>query len=260
MSNDPGSGNSTLEVDGAAVLRFEAASFDGLIADDAVALAPLDIVVPIVWRDLAGWQVGSSDNDLIDRLIEGGATPVRHANIYRHRINEAERDRWPRPLPSGLRFAALDRSVEEMAAVSLAAYPSDHPDFETDDLNETASVLKGLIDGSDLGPLLKDASAVVLDGDSMVAVCILNAMPRPGSSSYEPWVSEVFRLPNPAYGGTGAALLDRAIAELARAGETSVGLAVTVGNAAERVYRDLGFELASTSRRVRLPHRDGGKP
>jgi ribosomal protein S18 acetylase RimI-like enzyme len=72
---------------------------------------------------------------------------------------------------------------------------------------------------------------------------------RPGEG---PWVSDLWRDPDPAYAGAGSALLRWAAARLDGFG--SLGLVVTVGNdRALRAYERVGFTIESTTRTVRLP-------
>jgi GNAT superfamily N-acetyltransferase len=81
-----------------------------------------------------------------------------------------------------------------------------------------------------------------------VAACLVNDRPDEG-----PWISEVFRDPEPRYAGTGAALLRRTLALASGAGLRSIGLAVTVGNPAQQVYAKLGFRVASTALNCIVP-------
>ncbi|MDA3038277.1 MAG: hypothetical protein O3C27_01895 [Actinomycetota bacterium] len=66
-------------------------------------------------------------------------------------------------------------------------------------------------------------------------------------------MSEVFREPGDAFVGTGARVLQRSLYLLAEAGDAGVGLAVTDGNPAKIVYRRLGFERVSSSRKLLIP-------
>ena len=52
---------------------------------------------------------------------------------------------------------------------------------------------------------------------------------------------------------SGPPVVERAIGALAAGGDTTLGLAVTFGNPAERVYRRLGFRHISSHRKLALP-------
>ena len=59
-------------------------------------------------------------------------------------------------------------------------------------------------------------------------------------------------LPGAGAPGHRPALLEHVLAELAAAGEAALGLAVTDGNPAERLYRALGFRRTFTAFNVQL--------
>jgi ribosomal protein S18 acetylase RimI-like enzyme len=65
-----------------------------------------------------------------------------------------------------------------------------------------------------------------------------------------PWIAELFR--HPAHPGTGRALLVHAMRAAAADGLPTLSLAVTAGNPAERLYRELGFERALSATSVWL--------
>jgi hypothetical protein len=71
-------------------------------------------------------------------------------------------------------------------------------------------------------------------------------LPRRRAAFGGPWVMEVFR--EPGARGAGKALLQRALV----LSEGSLGLAVTHGNPAERVYASLGFKRIFTAYSVDL--------
>jgi len=68
-----------------------------------------------------------------------------------------------------------------------------------------------------------------------------------------PWVAEVFRQPGPRHAGLGSLVLRRVLAGAAAAGVAEIGLTVTHGNPALRVYERLGFDLASTTIAILIP-------
>jgi L-amino acid N-acyltransferase YncA len=66
-------------------------------------------------------------------------------------------------------------------------------------------------------------------------------------------VAELFRRPGATYRGTGRALLLAGIATVSSAGVATLGLTVSDGNPAERLYAELGFERVLTSLVVVIP-------
>ena len=80
---------------------------------------------------------------------------------------------------------------------------------------------------------------------------LLSEMPPSPTYPGGPWVTEIFVDPDATGRGIGGALLARAVTP-SRPGP-DVGLAVTVGNPARRLYESLGFATLQDVRHVVLP-------
>ncbi|WP_327072236.1 GNAT family N-acetyltransferase [Kitasatospora purpeofusca] len=101
--------------------------------------------------------------------------------------------------------------------------------------------LRRLMDGTLMGPLLP-TSTVLIDTERDTAVAAVLAHDCPGAPPLEgPWISEVFRDPEPACRGIGSLLLRHVLWLSAEAGLPALGLSVTAGNPAARQYERLGF-------------------
>lgn len=236
--------------DGRTVATYERHDLDRPLAEGLVASVALDELVPAVLASMPGWYVVSADDQVTDALLDAGATVARHAHAMTWSLGD-------RPAPAlrthvaGVVLEPLHRSAADLAELSMHAYAPGHPDHEVDPA-PVQQELDDLLAGRLVGPLLPAASAVVLDGRRLVAASLVNRMP--GDPPFGgPWLSNVFRHPDPRYRGVGAVLITYALAALEEAGEPALGLAVTDGNPAMAVYRRLGFELALSRRRVLLP-------
>jgi GNAT superfamily N-acetyltransferase len=157
---------------------------------------------------------------------------------------------WDRPaLAGGLRLGPVG-SARDLLPAALAAYSPDHADAHraAEPAEQVERALTDLVAGRRVGPLLTDASAVVLDAaDAAVAAVIVTRL-GPAAWGWEggPWVSDVFVTAAWQGRGLGRTLLRRAIARCAADGEARAGLTVTDGNPAERLYRELGFTRRRT--------------
>ncbi|SFS80958.1 hypothetical protein [Saccharopolyspora flava] len=191
---------------------------------------------------LPGWNV-VCDLDAAQRLIRAGARPRRHAHtLHRDLRADPPPPQWAGLAPrEPLRIGPCDRAAEALVPAWRAAYPPGHPDHVTaDDEAVRTSLLQPLLSGRVLGPLLPHSAVITDAGNAVVAGLIVND--RAGTA----WVSDLFRRPGPDTTGLGGLLLRRALAGLAGEFER-VGLAVTVGNPAERLYRRSGFALTETT-------------
>ncbi len=242
---------SALEVDGETVLTYSIYAGSPPVAEDVTALADLELAVRAIFDQLSGWWLTSASDELTDTLLDAGATLVRHGHLYRRSIVLDDIDLEP-GVPDGLELKPLFASARELAVVAQTAYDDGHPDFDSD--HDTEADLAGLLAGTIVGPYNGAASSQLTHDGLLVAACVINK--SEGEPPFGgPWVSEVFRLPGAAYGGLGAVLLRKAIASLAMTGEHSLGLVVTDGNPAARMYERLGFVHRSSRRKLQIPVR-----
>jgi GNAT superfamily N-acetyltransferase len=227
---------------------------DGLEVADLVEPAPgvaPAVIAREMSRELAGWKV-AGDVTLGRALEELGARPTRHAHVHsrdlrRHPAGD------PGPPPPGIRIGPLDRDAPALLDMYVAAYPPEHvdwtytgppPDYEAD--------LAGILDGRIAGPRL-DVSRLAVDGRDRPAGALIVTRLEGEPPFGGPWVAEVFRRPGRDLRGTGRALLEAGLAAATQAGLPALGLAVTEGNPAQRLYEALGFERVLSSLSVVLP-------
>jgi GNAT superfamily N-acetyltransferase len=241
--------------DGREIGRFVDASQEGLPTADLFELVEgvtVEEAVPVMLVAFRGRQV-SGDPVIAQALIAAGARAGRHAHVLsRDLVADPAPAEWcdPEP-PEGLRLTPLDRPAADLAAAAVAAYPPEHVDnAHLDRPIDHPRELESLVAGRAVGPLL-DCSGLAIDLDGAVVGAVLvnrDAMPPPYGG---PWVTQVFR----GAGGRGAGrvLLQRALGLATRDGLSTLGLAVTDGNPARRLYEDLGFRHLLTSFAVRMP-------
>lgn len=240
--------NEELLVGGVPVLSFVPFRQTHPTADEAVAMADLGVVVPAVLKQLPGFWFSSPDDRLTDALIAAGAATVRHSHLMGCDVT---RDR-PRAEVGAVSVVAIDGPSIALAELSVRAYPFSHVDFETTVASEAQGDIDRLLSGGLIGPFMPSVSGMVTDDGRPVAALIVNRMPA-SPVAVGPWVSELFRDPDPAYRGLGTVLLDRAIRTLGANGGLSLSLAVTEGNPAIAVYRRLGFEMVTSRRKLLIP-------
>lgn len=217
--------------------------------DDVEVLVPIADAVPILLREFAGHWLTSRNDALTQALLEAGASLVRHGHRFRHDLEPIASTPG---MPEGLSAGPITASSSTLGALSVIAYPNGHVDHETAVVADAARDLARLLWGELVGPFVEAASVQVNNGNDPVGVCIINRMPN-GVGGSDPWVSEVFRRPDAAYRGLGTVMLVRSIKALSQSGESSLGLVVTEGNPAESIYRDLGFDLVRSTRKLQIP-------
>lgn len=236
---------------GRTVLTYEAWTTEDRPGADAVELADgvtLDDAVAALLTQLPG-AVVSGDDSLLEALLAAGARPRRYAHTYSWDLRgEPPPPAWATlPPADGVRVEPAEgRAAQDLLPGSAAAYPASHVDGGRDATDD----LRGILAGTVVGPLL-GCSEVALDparAGEVVAALLVNDSPTSG-----PWVTDVFRRPEPRYAGLGALLLRRGLAQLAGEGRASLGLAVTDGNPARSFYERLGFRHTGSFRTVYLP-------
>ncbi|WP_433654387.1 N-acetyltransferase family protein [Nocardia sp. CA-128927] len=228
-------------VGGAALACYEEESREGVRwADDlrlVEAASPVDAADRIV-VELSGW--GATTQAVLGaHLVERGAGVRREFDTFTHGLQGFSPPLAPTLLPSNLAVRPAEAvDPAELRETYAAAYPVGHPDHH--DMSKFEDLL-ALMAGTLMGPLLP-TSAVLIDTDRGVGVAAVLAHDCPGIPPEEgPWISEVFRDPAPAYRGIGSLLLRHVLEASAEAGIPALGLAVTAGNPAARVYADIGF-------------------
>ncbi|HEY5887582.1 MAG TPA: GNAT family N-acetyltransferase, partial [Acidimicrobiales bacterium] len=104
-----------------------------------------------------------------------------------------------------------------------------------------AATIRGYLAGEIVGPLLTDASAEARLNGVLVGVNIVSDMPADDEYDGGPWITDLFVDPSAQGHGVGRALLGHALTQLTASGRDRLGLAVTLGNPARRLYEALGF-------------------
>ncbi|GII80315.1 hypothetical protein Sru01_52970 [Sphaerisporangium rufum] len=207
-----------------------------------------------ILRTMPGWAV-VVDEDLGRRLLQAGARPLRHAHAY-------SRDLRASPAPA--EWAETGYGVVSCGAVPAdevfpawrAAYHPDHPDYHQPDDGAARRELATLLAGESEGPLLPCGGLLLRDGKVVAGVLVGTVPGEPPSGG--PWVMDVFRDPDPRYAGLGAVMLRRALALATLHGLPALGLAVTEGNPARRLYERLGFGHVRSAVTVGIPGPDPG--
>jgi GNAT superfamily N-acetyltransferase len=225
-----------VDADGLPIARFVHVARDTRAVADLLELeVPVDRALPFVLAELRGMRVAGPE-ELGRALVAAGGMLHRHSHAYSHDLKR-------RPeVPTAFELTPVDRPAAELLPVYLAAFAPGHPDRIAPP--EAGPHLESIVAGG-LGPLLAGSGLAILDGAVVGAVLIASIADAPPPFG-GPWVMEVFR--HPGARGAGRALLARALALTTG----SLGLAVTDGNPAERLYAALGFKRTFTAYSVDL--------
>jgi GNAT superfamily N-acetyltransferase len=239
----PGKRRVLLDAAGTPVGRYEHDERGGVVYADLFVREPgvsAERTAAAVTADLGGMRI-AGDEALGRALIAKGGRVIRHAHLMTHDLAE----RPPEPHAPGIRLTDVDRHAADLLDAYRAAYPPGHIDHRDEPLERSRSDLDGYLAGTEFGPLLP-GSGLALAGDAVVGAILIGTLPGDPPLG-GPWVIELFR--HPAHRGAGRALLERA---LALAGGPALGLMVTEGNPARRLYESLGFRLAHTALVVQI--------
>lgn len=241
-----------LDRGGVVVARYRRGTRGGIpCAERPQELGPRADVVRALLDTRPGWVV-VGDEGLGSALLDAGAARVRHAHqMIRNLRTDPPDPAWARLAPAP-RLRLEDPGtgpaapLADLARLARRAYPEGHPDHRTDaDLPYLDDAHATLL--RDRSAPLCPSSALVRDGDRAVAALLITEDP------YGPWVHNIMRDPDPAYAGLGGLLLRRGLAVAAGHGHRTLGLAVTDGNPAHRVYTRLGFHRLASFLTVRIP-------
>lgn len=224
---------------GRTLATFVRGTRDGLPLADDVALAPgvaLTDVADAAAASLGGHIVGATI-DLGELLVARGATARRRVVVMvrdlRHPIDRVA------PAPGVSVVPAGATSPGALLDAYVAAYPPGHPDHRPAlDRDGEHEELRELMSGEVIGAQLACSRVAVAGGAEVGAALLYDHHGAPPLGG--PWVGELFRHPD-APAGTGAALLASALAAARAGGLATVGLVVTEGNPARRLYERAGF-------------------
>ena len=208
-------------------------------------VAPADAAVQ-ARIELAGLRLATTDPALADAIVATGVPVHRVAVDMLHDLAVLPS---PTPLPPGWTLSAGGWDADLRAAVE-EAYGSGHVDGPWTE-KDTAEVAGMYETGAPLQPLAA-ATATVLDRAGRRAGHILCAGPVPWADEGA-WIL-TFGLADRAQGqGLGSALLRHALRGTHKAGQPCLGLSVTEGNQAWRLYDAAGFRMVSRVYSLRLP-------
>ena len=153
---------------------------------------------------------------------------------------------WLRPvLPPALRLTPVDRPAVDIARASLGPYGAGHVDAaQGGTLVEAIATYDSLLSGHTAGRVMHSLSCLAIDvsTDALAAAVIVTSLPAASWWPGGPWVVDLFVVTRLQGGGLGRQLLQLVIARCFAGGYERVGLSVTEGNPAERLYRAVGFE------------------
>jgi GNAT superfamily N-acetyltransferase len=240
----PGDHRVLLDADGTPVGHYDHDERNGVVYADLFLREPgisAEHAAAAVLADLRGVRI-AGDAALGNELVAAGGRPLRHAHLMSHDLSE----RPARPELPGYRLTDVDRPAADLMDAFRAAYPAGHPDHRVEPYEQALATIDGYVEGREFGPLLR-GSGLAVASDGVVAGAILVGT-LPGDPPLNgPWIIEVFR--HPAHPGVGRALIERT---LAIADVPALGLMVTEGNPARRLYERLGFRVVFSTQVVQI--------
>ncbi len=198
------------------------------------------LLADLIARTFTGHRLVMQDPELAAALLAAGAELVRASRLM-------VRDTSPithRPVPPGFALRPIQDRPDEYAAFYVKAYPPEHLDHDPTEVDPilAAATIARYLAGTEIGPLIRTASAEArTSADVCVAAVFISEMAADDEFEGGPWITEVFVDPAWQGHGIGAALIAHAVAQLAAEQRATLGLAVTEGNPARRLYEALGF-------------------
>ena len=195
-------------------------------------------------RDLPGRRVTMLDEQVARALADVGCVLVRAATDLHRDLTDVPA---PQSVPDGWTLAGHGWD-DDLTGVLRDAYPPDHPDH-----GDRVTRLRGLLSGDRALPLLPGASARLRDPGGRSAGQVLTVGPVPWGGRPSAWVLDVAVAPRAQGHGFGAALLIHAMGGTRDAGLPTLGLTVTDGNPARRLYDRMGFHPVVRTFTMRVP-------
>jgi GNAT superfamily N-acetyltransferase len=233
-----------LDAEGAPVGSYDHDERGGAVYADLFTREPgvsPERAAAAVLADLRGMRI-AGDEPLGRALVAAGGRASRHAHLMSHDL--AERPDWREP--PGYRLTDVGRPAADLMDAYFAAYPSGHIDHRDETYEHALAIMDDYVSGREFGALRRGSGLAVDRRGVVVGVLLIGTLPGDPPLN-GPWLIEVFR--HPDHPGVGRALLERA---LALAGPPALGLMVTEGNPARRLYDRLGFRLVHTALVVQI--------
>jgi hypothetical protein len=218
-----------VDENGLPLARYVHVERDGRAIADLLELeVPVERALPYITTELRGMRI-AGPVDLGRALVDAGARLHRHSHAYTHDLVALP------PVDTTYELTPVDRPAAELLGVYLTAFGVGHPDRL--EPAEAARHLDGIVAGK-IGGLLPSSGLAIAE-DRVVAAVLIGTLTDAPPPFGGPWIMEVFSTAR----GAGRALLARAL----HRSEGSLGLAVTDGNPAIRVYESLGFRRTFTA-------------
>jgi GNAT superfamily N-acetyltransferase len=163
--------------------------------------------------------------------------------VMRRQLPANAPEEWRRAAapPDGARLVEADRPSADLLAARLRAFAAGHVDHAPE--RAQAAVLDRIVSGREAGPLLPCSRLAVADAEGeVVGVALVTDPPAVGGEG-GPWIADIYRDPSPEWAGLGTALLHAVLVAAVEQRHAAIGLAVTEGNPARRLYERLGFRI-----------------
>lgn len=254
MSSPPTPGLGGLDVrvladDRGPLLSYVPGERTGRPLADLVTLAPgrsIDDAATATLSTWPGWVLATSDADLAQALLAAGAEQRRRSTVMSATL--------PSPA-AAMRLPTVPRRQVPARALLpgwRAAYPVGHPDHEAGTDDEVIASCWDVYDSPEYAGAEHRSGGIVLRAGRPVGGVIIGVREEPAPWG-GPWVNDIWVDPQFAGRGIGAALLGQAQWLLARDGFRTLGLVVSQGNPARRLYERSGFRTVMESWTLVLP-------
>ena len=242
-----------LTADGSLIGRYHLYQAARPAAELFEAAVPIPQAARVVIDSMRGWNLTTTDAELAAELVSLGALPSRRYALMTIALNDVVmREDTGRLEALELVPLTPDLSVTpRLIELVRVAYPPGHPDEELGSDDDIRADFERALHGARLGPLMA-VSRIAMDGSRPVGMVVVNRVPGRAPTG-GPWLTDIFRDPDPAYAGLGRDLLQAVMRECRDAGELTMSLAVTDGNPARQLYESLGFAVAASTSKLRLP-------
>ena len=167
------------------------------------------------------------------RLAHDMAADLSHARLPEEQAEQA-----------GMVLAALGSDARAIAEAAAEAVPPGHVDFGIWSGVDRVDYWRRLLAGEGpCGPIIDASSRMIRDrGGRIAGVVVVTRMAASTWWSGGPWIPEIFVVADRQNLGLGGQLLGHAVRTCRERGHHQLGLTVSDGNPARRLYERFGFE------------------